>query len=322
LLVYFSRTAFKIAFDDPTKDPNAPVQYTVDLTNLDYTSTLMVEPDKIYFDYLEIPERTGSVFDGWFTEDGTRITYSTHTPDQDISLTAAWSKSQTIVQIPIINFEHFIDDATQSNEVSAYSISELTKLLNYVKENNYYYPNWKELSSYINGKANLPEKSVIFTVNRSDYSTNVLLKQILDQYCVQFTVMLITNPEISDYNMNGTFAAPTSWYIRFGTQGTNLANKIYDDLPQTALWRTERIAQDLEASFSLVNSKQVFAYPEGLVTPNAKQALIDTNFHLALTFEPGYVTPGLDPLEIPQFKITDNEPAKKIIERILLPALD
>lgn len=44
----------------------------------------------------------------------------------------------------------------------------LEEQLAYLRENNYYYPSFRELCAYINGEIDLPEKSVILTFDDAE----------------------------------------------------------------------------------------------------------------------------------------------------------
>ncbi len=62
--------------------------------------------------------------------------------------------------------------------------------MKYLSENNYYFPTWDEVASFIDGKQVLPEKSVVITIDDGQSSVFEYAYPILEKYNVKATAIM------------------------------------------------------------------------------------------------------------------------------------
>jgi hypothetical protein len=322
LLILSAKTDYKPPLDNPTEDPNAIPQSVVKLENIDYEAELLLSPGDIFGNLLDVPVSTESIFDGWYDETGRRVLFSTEAPTNDSSITAHWSETQTTIRLPVLAFEDFDGNSPTNTSSDFYPISEFTKLLDYLASNDYYFPTWKEISSFINKQANLPAKSIVLTTNR--YNRRIIdeIYPLLTKYHIPMTSFLITDSAVTDYDTSNIPATMPGPYLLGRSQGFQLASVYFNNLPNTSFWSTSKMVQDLETSATTLGVREVFAYPQGLTNPSINQALVDTGFALAVTQSEGFVTVDSDPLSLPRFVIEASQNSTYIIDNIVQPALD
>ena len=190
-------------------------------------------------------------------------------------------------------------------------IHDFEEQIKYLAENNYYVPSWDELADFVNGKIGLPEKSIIITVDDGDESFFKLAVPVLEKYNFYATSFVITSwypdrPEkypspVIDYQSHSN-----DMHIA-GTDGKGAILTIdYNSA-----------CEDLKASRSILGENcKIFCYPFGHYNDRAKQILKDCNYTMAFTVEGGYVTPGMDPYQLPRVRMSKGISLNAFITKI------
>ena len=74
---------------------------------------------------------------------------------------------RSVIGLPILMYHFFYDKSAgeMGKDNNWMEISDFEKQMKYLHDNDYYYPTWDEVSDFIDGIIELPEKSVVVTID-------------------------------------------------------------------------------------------------------------------------------------------------------------
>ena len=103
--------------------------------------------------------------------------------------------------LAVLMYHYFYDESKGETGKNSnwMEISKFEEQLKYLKENNYYYPTWQEVADFVDGKIDLPEKSVAITMDDGNKSVYNLAIPLLDEYDIPATAFIITKNFDSTY---------------------------------------------------------------------------------------------------------------------------
>ena len=181
-------------------------------------------------------------------------------------------------------------------------ISKFEEQLKYLKENDYYFPTWEEVADFVDGKVDLPKKSVVITMDDGHKSLYKLAIPILDKYKVPATAFIITkkfNSSNLEKYKNSTIDFESHTNDMHHGGGTYGHGGIF---PALSL---EKSVADLKKSIEkLGGNADVLAYPYGDCTERTKVAAEKAGMILAFTTVNKKVTPGMNKYELPRVRIS------------------
>lgn len=200
--------------------------------------------------------------------------------------------------LPVLMYHFFYDkgerNAPDDNWIE---ISDFEAQMAYLEENDFYFPTWDEVEEYIDGKIDLPEKSIVLTVDDGDPSFFELAVPIIQKHNVQATSFIITE-----------------WYgYRANNKESNISYQSHSESMHEGVngkgvilsWPYNKIVADLKESRDCLGEDAiVFCYPFGHYDENAKKAVKDAGFKLAFTVEGGRVKKGADKFALPRVRIS------------------
>ena len=204
--------------------------------------------------------------------------------------------------IPVLMYHFFYDEEGDwIRDNNWLSTEKFEEELKYLTENEFYYPSWVELEKYIDGEIELPEKSVILTMDDGDDSFFELAIPLLQKYKVNATSFVVTD-------WYGWKTQSQSYdYIDYETHSHEMHEAGSDGKGRIMTWSHDKIVQDIETSRSyLKGGTSVFCYPFGHWNQNAMDALKDCGIKLAFTTQGGRVKKGASKLELPRVRISKN----------------
>lgn len=214
--------------------------------------------------------------------------------------------------IPILMYHRFYSkEAGEVGEDSNYmEINDFEAQVKYLKENNYYFPTWSEVRDFVDGKINLPSKSVVITMDDWHKSVPKYAVPILNKYEVPGTAFLITVYETGLYFKN--YQSP---YINFESHTHNMhrggcksgANGLFRCINH------EEGVKDLQTSISILGSNDAIAYPFGDVNDNVLAITKEAGFKIGVTTKFGRAKKGMDPLRLPRVRVSKGESLKTFI---------
>lgn len=190
---------------------------------------------------------------------------------------------------------HFMYDESyeKCDQWICLSLQKFREQLNYLKENNYLTLTMEELELYMDGKINIPENSVVLTIDDATIF-NTYTINLLEEYEVNATLFVITsiNEDFSylksEYldleshteNMHVQYACPG-----YGSQGGGILC-----LPE------ETVLEDLRISQEKIGGSKYFAYPFYDYSNRAIELLKKAGFNMAFIGQSdtdGYSYPGI-----------------------------
>lgn len=209
-------------------------------------------------------------------------------------------------KIRVIAYHAFYDkdDPTEAwcrNSI-CHSTEQIESHAKYISENNYFTLNMNELEMFIDGKINVPQKSLVITVDDgllADRGIETFIK-----YELNATIFLITtNYKPESYTQ--------SKYIEFHSHGNNIHN--VGECPGgqgggIKCLKKELLQEDLKTSREILNGSSVFCYPFYEYNNYAIENLKEAGFTMAFggLIGSGYVTKNTNKYLIPRYTIYNN----------------
>ncbi len=204
--------------------------------------------------------------------------------------------------IPVMMYHYVYTESDKPEKLNSNYISDkkLEEQLKYLKNEGYYFPSFRELRAYADGKISLPQKSVILTFDDGQKGFLNYGVSLLNKYKVPATSFLIG---IKDGESKiKTYASP---YVAFESHSYNMhraGGNIGHGGVISAISK-EQIVEDLKQQIDMVGSDNAFAYPYGDVTEDAKEAVAEAEIQCAFTTAYGKVHVGDDYREFSRVRV-------------------
>ena len=205
--------------------------------------------------------------------------------------------------LPVLMYHYFFDDSTGETapDSNFMPISSFEEQLKFLKENDFYYPTWDEVADFVDEKIDLPEKSVVLTMDDGDESVFNLALPLLEKYEIPATSFVITSWVEKSYldNYQDSMLDLQSHTDNMHRGGGKIGHGgIFPSLP------VEESTQDLKTSIEKLNGNNgALAYPFGDCNDAAKEATKRAGFKVAFTTENKRVKPGMDKYELPRVRM-------------------
>lgn len=196
-----------------------------------------------------------------------------------------------------------------TNTIICHSYEQVSSHFKYLNDNNFYTLKMKEMEMWLDGKIQLPEKSVLVTIDDGWYVDAMRL--LLDEYKVNATLFLITSLVPADpyrtkylevhghtHNLHYTGACP-------GGQGSPL--KCLD---------RNTILTDLSKNRELLNGSTYFAYPFYEYNSYAIGLLKEAGFTMAFRGGMTKAKQGVDKFYVPRITIHNTTTVEKFAQYI------
>ena len=200
--------------------------------------------------------------------------------------------------LPVLMYHFFYDENVGTGPDNNYiEIKDFEEQMKYLQEENFYFPTWEEVEQYIDGKIELPSKSVVLTFDDGDPSFYYLAVPIIQKYNAQATSFVIS-----------------AWYgYRAAENQPNIDYESHsDDMHQAGAngkgvmlsWSEDKIKEDLETSKNTLGGSTIFCYPFGQYNDRAINILKECGFKLAFTTKGGRVYKGSNKYELPRVRMS------------------
>ena len=205
--------------------------------------------------------------------------------------------------LAICMFHYVYDEADPPDDLNNnyIEVHALEEEIEYLVENDYYFPTWEEVRQYVEGDLLLPEKSVVLTFDDGAKSFLDLGIPVFEKYKVPATSFLITSNDgenkVKEYQND---------YVTFQSHSDNMhraGGNIGHGGIFTAMSHDDAVA-DLEKSIEICGHGDAFAYPYGDYTDDCRTAVQDAGFTCAVTTENRRAEPGDDPLLLPRVRMS------------------
>lgn len=200
------------------------------------------------------------------------------------------------VPILLYHFFHTHNRYESLTTVISLRIDKFEEQLKYLKENNYMTLKMKDLEYYIDGKIQIPENSVVITIDDANETVFTLAKPLIEKYDINVTVFAITS-----WNSNYMSLATKNIEIHSHTHNMHQTGKCSGG--QGGLFKCinyEEGLNDLKQSRKVLNDTTYLAYPFGEYTDLSIKLLKDAGFTMALTTNYGNAKVGDNKLLLPR----------------------
>ncbi len=208
--------------------------------------------------------------------------------------------------LPICMYHYVYDENDPPDDLNQrfgnyISMQDLEEELNWLNEEGYYYPTWKEVRDYVDGKLLLPDKSIVLCFDDGAVSFLENGIPVLEKCKTPATCFMITSN-----NGEGKIAQYQSDYVIYESHSDNMhrgGGNIGHGGIFTAISEEDGLA-DLKRSIEICGSSDAFAYPFGDYNESSRNMVEKAGFLCAVTTEYGKAEPGDDPLLLPRVRMS------------------
>lgn len=207
-------------------------------------------------------------------------------------------------QVPVLMYHYFYDENTETAENgNFYSIQKFDAQLAHFKEEGYLTLTMEELYDWLEGRIEVPEKSVVITMDDGFHYTYDYALPVLEKYnYVGISFEITSAPE--DYaGRLSHFNLELESHTHNMHQGTCEGMKPIKYGAIQCQNFDEAVA-DMKTSSETINHPIAMAYPFGGYGGQAKDVLRAADYKLAFTTQYGVVERGMDYLELPRVRMS------------------
>jgi len=202
----------------------------------------------------------------------------------------------------------------KANSTICLSDIEFDKQMKYLKDNNYYTATMKDVSMFVDGKVQLPKKTVAITID-DGYFADAAVK-VLEKYDLHATIFLIG--ELANLDEWKT----ESWYsknIELHSHTYNMHNPGKCEGGQGSILKCgdkQMLLDDLKKSREQLNGTTVFCYPFFEYNDYAIKILKEAGFEMAFAGGRKKIKVGQDKMKLSRFGIINTSTLDNFIATI------
>lgn len=207
--------------------------------------------------------------------------------------------------IAVLNYHFFYDDAIgeSCNEGNCLKTSTFKEQLNYLRDNNFKTLTMQEFVDWMYGKIQIPEKSVLITVDDGAMGTGAhngnKLIPILEEYKMHATLFLITGWwDINNYRSKYLDVESHTHDMHNGGMCEGVSRGA-----QMLCSTNEQVLNDLRTSISVTGSSNAFCFPLYAYDDNAINLVKEAGFKTAFIGGGYKVTQNTDKYHVPRYQI-------------------
>lgn len=213
--------------------------------------------------------------------------------------------------IAVLNYHFFYDPnlGETCNEGICLTVQKFREHLDYLKNNNFKTLTMDEFTKWMYGEIELPEKSVLITIDDGAMGTgkhngNKLIP-LLEEYKMHATLFLITGWwDISNYiSPYLDIQSHTNDMHQYGTCGRGQLN----------CQSYEEVVADLQQSLNIIGNKNSFCFPFYYSSERSIQAIKDVGFKIAFVGGNRKATKSSNKYLIPRYPIHSNITLERFI---------
>lgn len=229
--------------------------------------------------------------------------------------------SQTVIvtnsfatEIPVLNYHFFYKDWNENcHEALCENVATFRKQLDYLKENNYHTLTIQEFKKWMYGEIELPEKSILITVDDGAHGTSKIngnhLIPILEEYKMHATLFLITGWwDIENYRSD---------YLDIQSHTNDLhyeANCGYRSKVNCVSY--DDLLDDLKKSIDVVKDTTSFCFPFYDYTQKSIDAVKEVGFKIAFIGGRRKAKRSDDKYKIPRYPVYDSTSMNSFINMV------
>lgn len=193
---------------------------------------------------------------------------------EDISLVSEGEVLPFAKEVPVTAYHFIYPDGDYScGGIICHSTSQIRSHFEYLKENHFFTITTSEMEEFLDQKIQLPEKSILITIDDGDRAENII-------------------PLLEEFQVNATLFLITAWYFpeNYSSSYLELASHTHElhepgkcaGGQGSALKCLEKskIVEDLKLSRSVLNGTRAFCYPLYEYNDHAVDAVLQAGFSL------------------------------------------
>ena len=233
--------------------------------------------------------------------------------DDVSTVEASNSDSEILEAVSVLNYHFVINiEAGEDKLCEPYSIchsdTQFDSHMNYIKENGFYTLTLEELEMFIDGKINLPKKSVVITIDDGWFVSRSIM--ILEKYDLMGTLFLIGSlAPVTDYASDNLEIHSHTWNLH------NVSNCSEGRSPLLC-YDNDTLVNDLKMSRESLNDTTYFCYPFYEYNNHAINALKEAGFTMALTDGNVKVKRNIDKFKVPRYVIFNTTTVSELAKMI------
>lgn len=215
--------------------------------------------------------------------------------------------------LPILMYHFFYNEkeGEKGPDSNWMEISDFEIQMKYLSENNYYFPSWEEINDYLDGKVDLPEKSVVISVDDGDLSFFKLAVPILQKYNIIATSFVVTS-----WSEESILTNKSSPNIKFESHSHDMHKAGKNGKGYFLTATKEESMEDLNQTKTILGTNNVFCYPFGDYNDFTKQMLAQEGYKMAVTTKNGKAKPGMDKFELPRVRMSKGDSLDVFINKL------
>lgn len=212
--------------------------------------------------------------------------------------------------LPVLMYHFFYDKSKDSGKDGNWiEISNFEEQMKYLSENNFYFPTWEEVENYIDGSQELPEKSIVITVDDGDPSFFELAVPIIQKYKIPVTSFVITY-------WYGDRANDKQKYVDYESHSYDMHKAGKNGKGVMLSWDYDKIKDDVLLSSEVLGGANIFCYPFGQYNDLDMKVLKENGYKLAFTTKAGRVKKSSSKYELPRVRISGNTSLSEFIKKV------
>ena len=223
------------------------------------------------------------------------------TTSKPVAVTSSNKTTTSKRGLPVLMY-HFFYDASAGEkgpDNNWMEVSAFEQQMKYLSDNNFYFPSWKEVEDYIDGKKTLPEKSVVVTIDDGDQTYIKYAIPIIEKYNVKATSFVVTS-----WNGDWLPKQYRSSHMDFQSHSHDMHRAGANGKGRFVNLSYKEALEDVTKSKNIIGNCTVFCYPFGHYNDTAIKSLKDAGYKLAFTTKGGRVYKGSNKFELPRVRMS------------------
>ncbi len=216
-------------------------------------------------------------------------------------------------RIPVLLYHHLLKEEEikaygWENNGSVISVESFREQMDYLHKNGYFTATLDELRDFLDGKIELPKKTVVITFDDGYLSNAIYAYPIMKEYGFKGAIFMrggmsihpqkAFNPENTqvisldeDYKYKDVF--------EYGCHTYNLHNKNEKNQPLLLALSKDEIIEDLRKNKEIYKTNYI-AYPYGAYDKNTLEYVRELGYEMGFTVKNGYASKASSKLELPR----------------------
>lgn len=186
--------------------------------------------------------------------------------------------------VPVLMYHYVYTASAPPDEINGNYIldTDLDAQMQYLEDNNFYYPSFPEVAAFLKGEHSLPANSVVLTFDDGEEGFLTYGVPLAQKHGIPVTSFMICSDVADATRKVLQYANP---YLEFESHSCTMhqAGGTVGHGGRISAMTKEEIVADLQESASIVGSGQAFAYPFGDTTEDGQAAVGEAGMLCAFT---------------------------------------